>query len=194
MFGATWGDGTFEIPYGELEMSSSAHSSEWEPVCVSKEPTPSKEPKELECLVREPCPRRVAPEPSCVERGLPPRMEAPKLGLADTMELLSRSLGAGDEDPDLSALSPALRAKMGLSDLKKPPPTMSLGLELLTRDVKSCRGIRASPMDTCASPFYPRVRTVPIYSVGDTKEAEMKSYGLAALAPLATTHPSAPSG
>ena len=129
-----------------------------------------------------------------VDRGLPPRMAAPKLGLDETMELLSRILRAGDEDPDLSALSAALKTKLGLSDLKKPPPTMSPGVELLTRDVKSCRGIRSSPMDTCPSPFHPRVRTVPVCSVGDTTEAEMKGYGLSALAPLATLHPSPLSG
>ena len=54
-------------------------------------------------------------------------MAAPKLGLDETMELLSRILGAGDEDPDLSALSAALKTKLGFSDLKKPPPTMSRG-------------------------------------------------------------------
>ena len=48
-------------------------------------------------------------------------MAAPNLGLDETMELLSRVLGAGDEDPDLSALSAALKTKLGLSDLKKPP-------------------------------------------------------------------------
>ena len=113
-------------------------------------------------------------------------MAAPKLGLDETMELLSWVLGAGDEDPDLSALSAALKTKLGLSDLKKPPPTMSPGVELLTLDVKSCGGIRSSPMDTCPSPFHPRVRTVPVCIVGDTTEAEMKAYGLSALAPLAT--------
>ena len=121
-------------------------------------------------------------------------MASPKLGLDETMELCSRVLGAGDEDPDLSARSAALKARLGLSDLKKPRPTMSPGVELLTRDVKSCRGIRSSPMDTCPSPFHPSVRAVPVCSVGDTSEAEMKSYGLAALAPLATTYPSPRSG
>ena len=65
-------------------------------------------------------------------------MAAPKLGLHETMDLLSRVLGAGDKDPDSSALSAALKTKLGLSDLKKPPPTMCPGVELLTRDVKSC--------------------------------------------------------
>ena len=121
-------------------------------------------------------------------------MAAPKLGLDETMELLSRVLAAVDEDPDLSALSAALKTKLGLSDLKKPPPTMSPGVQVLTRDVKSCRGIRSSPMDTCPSPFHPRVRTLPVCKVGDTTKAEMKGYGLSALAPLATVHPSPLSG
>ena len=51
-------------------------------------------------------------------------------------------------------------------------------------------GIRSSPKDTCPSPFHPHVRTVPVCNEGDTFEAEMKSYGLAAPAPLAITHPS----
>ena len=128
-----------------------------------------------------------------MERDLPLCMAAPKLGRQEAMELLSRILGAGDEDPHLSALIAALKANLGLSDLRKPPPTISPGVKLLTRDVESCRG-RSSPMDTCSSPLHPRVRTVPVCSVGDTTEAEMKSYGLAAPAPLATTYPSAPSG
>ena len=120
-------------------------------------------------------------------------MAAPKLGRHEAMELLSRILGAGDEDPLLSALLAALKAKLGLSDLSKPPPTISPGVKLLTRDVESCRG-RSSSMNTCSSPFHPRVRTVPVCSAGDTTEAQMKSYGLAALAPFATTYPSASSG
>ena len=81
-----------------------------------------------------------------------------------------------------------------LSGLKKPPPTTSPGVELLTRDVKGCGGICSSPMDTCPSPFHPTVRTGLVCIVGDTREAEMQSYGVAALAPLATTHPAPPSG
>ena len=110
------------------------------------------------------------------------------------MELLSRVLGAGDEDPDLSALSAALKAILGLSELKKPPSTMSPGVELLTRGMKICRGIRSTPLDTCPSPFHPRVRTVPVCTIGDCTEAEMEAYGLAALAPLATVYPSPATG
>ena len=170
------------------------HRSEWEPDWVSKEPTPSKEPKEAECLEPDPCLSGVAPGPSCVEQGLPTRMAGPKPGPNETMELLSRVFGAGDEDSDPSALSAVLKAKLRLYNLNKPPPTMSPSVEPLTRDVKSCGGIRSSAVDTCPSPFHVRVRTVPFCSVGDTTEGEMKIYVLAALAPLVTTQPSTLSG
>ena len=77
MFGATWGEETFEIPHGEIDWSSSAQSSELEPDWVSGEPTPPEEPKEHECLKPGPSPRAVAPEPTCVDPGLPPGMAAP---------------------------------------------------------------------------------------------------------------------
>ena len=176
-----------------MDWAASSQSSEWEPDWVSEEPTPPEELKEHECPKPGPSPRAVTAEPTCVDRGLPPGMAAPKLVLHETMDLLSRVLGAGAEDPDLSALSAAFKTKLGLSDLKKPPPTMSPGVEPLTSDVKSCKYLRSSPMDTCLSPFRPRVRTVRVCTVGNTTEAEMKSYGLAALAPLATTHPPPPS-
>ena len=194
IFRATWGKETFEIPQGEMDWSLSAQSSEWEPDWVSGEPTPPETPKEHECLKPNPSPRAVAPEPTSVDPGLPPRMAAPKLGLDETMGLLCRVLGAGNDDRDLSALSAALKTKLGLSDLKKPPPIMYPSVELLTRDVRSCRGIRSSPMDTCPSPLHPRVRTVPVCSVRDTLEAEIKGCRLSALAPLATVHPSPLSG
>ena len=187
MFGTMWGEG-FEAPCGEKTATTSNDSSEWEEDWISREPTPS-----LPSRPRPPSPRGVCPEPVRVERGLPSRMAAPKLGLDETMELLSRVLGAGDEDPDLSALSAALKAKLGF-ELKKPPSTMSPAVELLTRGVKSCRGIRSTPLDTCPSPFHPRVRTVPVFTIGDSTEAEMEGHGLAALAPLATVYPSPPSG
>ena len=194
MFGATWGEESLDIPHGVMDWSASAKSSEWEPDSVSEDPTPPEEPNAHECLKPGPSHRAVALEPTCLDPGLPPRMAAPKLCLDETMDLLSQVLGAGDEDPDLNAWSAALKTKLGLSDLKKPPPTMSPGSALLTRDVKSCGGIRSSPMDSFPSLFHPRVRTVPVCSVGDTTEAEMKDYRLAALAPLAKVYPSPLSG
>ena len=176
MFGATLAEKTFQVPHGEMDWSSSAQSCQWEPDWVSGEPTPPEKPKEYECLKPGPGPRAVAPGPASVDKGFPPRMAAPKLGVDEAMELLSQVLGASDADPDLSALLAALKTNFGLSDLKKPPPTMSPSVELLTRDVKSYRGICSSPMDTCPRPFHPRVRTVPVCSVGDTTEGEMKGY------------------
>ena len=121
MFGAIWAGRRFEIPYNKIDWPPSHQSSEWEPDRVIQEPTLSREPKEPECARPDPSPSGVAPGPSCVERGLPRRIAAPKLGLDETMELLLRVVGAGDEDPDLSALSAALKAKLGLSALKKAP-------------------------------------------------------------------------
>ena len=89
-------------------------------------------------------------------------MAAAKVGLGETMELYFWVLGAGDENPDLSAMSAALKTKLWLSNLEKPPPTVSPGVEPLTREVKSCEGLRSSPMDNCPSPSHPRVRTVPV--------------------------------
>ena len=63
--------------------------------------------------------------------------ELPKLGLDDTVELLTKILGASDEDPDLNTFSVPLKTNLGLPDLKKSPSTMSRGMELLTTDVKS---------------------------------------------------------
>ena len=48
-------------------------------------------------------------------------------------------------------------------------------------------------MDTYPSPFYAHVRTAPGCNAINASEAEMKSYGLAAVAPWAITHPSPPS-
>ena len=62
MFGAMWAQKTSKRPHGEMDLSSSAHSSEWEPDWVSGEPTLPEKPKEHECLKPGPSPRAVAPE------------------------------------------------------------------------------------------------------------------------------------
>ena len=149
------------------------------------EPTPSKTPV---CVEQGLSPRGVSPEPLYVERAL-----FPKLGFDETVELLTRVFGASEEDPELSALCAAFKTNPGLSDLEKPQSTMAPRVKLLTKDMKSSRGIRSSPMDTCPSPLNLCVRTVPVCSLGDTSVAEMKSYGLSALAPSAMTQPPSPS-
>ena len=121
-----------------------------------------------------PCMRKVA-EPPSFERGFPPHEVAPKLGVDETVELLTKVVGAKEEDPHLSDLFAALKTQLGFSDLTKPPPTISHGVELLSRDVKSQRGICNSLVGTYRTPSDPRVRTVPFCNVGDTSEAEVKS-------------------
>ena len=133
----TW-DPEWKSPYvaDTDSIKSSEMFDDWE----SRAPTPS---------------LRKEPEPVCVERAFPPREVTPKLGLDETVELLTRVLGASEEDPDLSALSAALKTKLGLFDVQKPPSTMSPVVELLTGDVKSCRSIRSSPMENLSQPFPP---------------------------------------
>ena len=84
-----------------------------------------------------------------------PHADTPKRGLNDTVELLTNPLRASEEDPDLSAVSAALKTKLGLADLKKLRPTLSLGMQLVTWDIKCCQDIRSSP----------RVMTVPLCNV-----------------------------
>ena len=49
-------------------------------------------------------------------------MATPKLDFVETVVLLIRVLGAGQDDPDVSAQSATPKTMLGLSDLKKPPP------------------------------------------------------------------------
>ena len=114
-----WGEG-FEVPYAED--IASARSSELFANWESRAPRSSNTP---ECLERGLSPRGVTPATVCMERGLPPRDVAPKLELDETVELLTRVLGASEQDPDLSALSAALKIKLGLSDLRKPSSTIT---------------------------------------------------------------------
>ena len=103
-----------------------------------------------------------------VLRALLAHKDTPKLGLDETVELLTRVLGAREEVLYLGALAAALKTKQGFADLKKPLSTMSPGVELLPRDVQSCQGIHSSLLDTSPTPFHLRVRTVPVCNVGDT--------------------------
>ena len=52
---------------------------------------------------------RKEPEPVCVEQAFLELDVTPKKGLDETVELLTRVLGASEEDPALSALSVALK-------------------------------------------------------------------------------------
>ena len=108
-----------------------------------------------------------------------------------TAERLAKLL-SGSEDPDVTALSEAVKAKLGITEpLPKPallPP--SPGLSTLADDLKRSRVSRLLPKVTCPSPFHPCARTVPIAKLQVVPVTER---GLSALAPLAGVSPS-PSG
>ena len=68
-------------------------------------------------------------------------------------ELLSRS-----EDPDVTALSEAVRAQLGITELLPKPAlaSQSPGLSTLADDLKLSRVSRLLHKVTCPSPFHPR--------------------------------------
>ena len=109
-------------------------------------------------------------------------------------ELLAKLL-SGSEDPDVTALSEAVKAKLGTTEpLPKPAPASpSPGLSTLAQDLKQPRVSRLLPKVTCPSPFHPRARTALIAELQDVPVTETKKKGLTALAPLAGV-PSPPSG
>ena len=137
------------------------------------------------------CPTPRAPEvgPTQVEEQHHPR---PTYGALDhTSELLAKLL-SGSEDPDVTALSEAIKAKLGiLEPLPKPElSSPSPGLSTLAEDLKRSRVSRLLPKVTCPSPFHPRARTVPMAELQDVPVTEIEKRGLSALAPLAGVSPS----
>ena len=124
----------------------------------------------------------------------PPRPEPTHGALDCTAELLAKLL-SGSEDPDVTALSEAVKAKLGITEpLPEPAPlSPSPRLSTLADDLKRSRVSRLLPKVTCPSPFHPRARTVPIAELQDVPVTETEKRGLSALAPLAGVSPS-PSG
>ena len=124
----------------------------------------------------------------------PPRPE-PTHGAPDrTAELLAKLL-SGSEDPDVTALSEAVKAKLGITEPLPKPALLSpsAGLSTLADYLKRSRVSRLLPKVTCPSPFHPHARTVPIAELQDVPVTETEKRGLSALAPLAGVSPS-PSG
>ena len=127
--------------------------------------------------------------PTRVEEQHHPR---PTYGALDhTAELLAKLL-SGSEDPDVTALSEAIKAKLGIAEpLPKPElPSLSPGLSTLAEDLKRSRVSRLLPKVTCPSPFHPRASTVPMAHLQDVPVTEIDRRGLSALAPLAGVSPS----
>ena len=116
-----------------------------------------------------------------------PHLPKPTHGALDrTAELLVKLL-SGSEDPDVTALSEAVKAKLGITE-PLPQPALaspSPGLSTLADDLKRSRVSGLLPKVTCPSPFHPRARTVPIAELQDVLVTEIEKRGLSALAPLA---------
>ena len=99
--------------------------------------------------------------PAYVEKSHSP---GPTHGALDRTAKLLAKLLSGSEDPDVTALSEAIKAKFGITEpLPKPAlSSPSPGLSTLAEDLKRSRVSRLLPTVTCPSPFHPRARTVPI--------------------------------
>ena len=129
------------------------------------------------------------------EKSLDPLHPEPTYGALDRTAELWAQLLSGSEDPDVTALSEAVKAKLGITDpLPKPALLLpSPGLSTLADDLKRSRVSRLLPKVTCPSPFHPRARTVPIAELQDVPVTETEKRGLSALAPLTGVSPP-PSG
>ena len=121
----------------------------------------------------------------------PLRPEPTHEALDGTAELLAKLL-FGSEDPDVTALSEAVKAKLGIIEPLPKPALLSPSprLSTLADDLKGSRVSRLLPEVSCPSPFHPRARTVPIAELQDVPVTENEKRGLSALAPLARVSPS----
>ena len=124
-----------------------------------------------------------------------PHLPKPTYGPLDrTAELLAKLL-FGSEDPDLTALSEAVKAKLGITEpLPKPAlASPSPRLSTIADDLKRSRVLRLLPKVTCPSLFHPRARAVPIAELKDVPVTESEKRALTALALVAGVPPP-PSG
>ena len=125
------------------------------------------------------------------EKSLDPLRPEPTYGALDrTTELLAKLL-SGSEDPDVTDLSEAVKAKLGITE---PLPKLTLlsrspGLSTLANDLKRLRVSRLLPKVPCPSPFHPRARTVPFAALQDVPVTGTEKRGLSALASLAGVSP-----
>ena len=129
------------------------------------------------------------------EKRLDPFHLEPTYGALDRTAELWAKLPSGSEDPDVTALSEAVKAKLGITQCLPKPALLSSspGLSTLADDLKLSRVSRLLPKVTCPSPFHPRARTIPIAELQDVLVTATEKRGLLALAPLAGVSPP-PSG
>ena len=101
-------------------------------------------------------------------------LRGPTYGALDRTAKLLAKLLSGSEDPDVTALSEAVRARLGITE-PSPQPVLaspSPGLSTLADHLKRSRVSRLVPKVTCSSPFHPRARTVPIAELQDVPVTE----------------------
>ena len=115
--------------------------------------------------------------------------------LERTAELLAKLL-SGSQDPDVTALSQSVRAKLGITEPSPKPASASTSpsLSKLADDLKQSRVLGLLPKVTCPSPFHPRARTVPITELQDVPvtETEKKGADSSGTSPWQTTPPFRP--
>ena len=117
-----------------------------------------------------------------------PHLPEPTHGALDrTAEPLAK-LPSWSENPDVTALSEAVKAKLGITE-----PLAQPELATLAEHLKRSRVSRLLPKVTYPSPFHPCARTVPIAELQDVPMTETEKRELSALAPLAGVPPP-PSG
>ena len=126
------------------------------------------------------------------EKSLDPLPPEPTHGALERTDDLLAKLLSGSEDPDVTALSEAVKAKLGITEILPKPALLSPspGLSMLADDIKRSVVSRLLPKVTCPSPFHPRARTVPIAELLNVPVTETEKRGLSALAPLAGLSPS----
>ena len=128
------------------------------------------------------------------EKSLDPIHPEPTYGALDRTAKLLAKLLSGSEDPDVTALSEAVKAKLGITEPLPKPALLSPspGWGTLADDHKRSRVSRLRPKVTCPSPFGPHARAVHIAELQDVPVTETEKRGLSALAPLAgvSPHPS----
>ena len=136
-------------------------------------PTTSRSPEVCQTYVEEP--HHLGPTYGAVDR---------------TAELLAKLL-SGSDAQDVTALSEAVKAKLGIPEplpesvLSSPSP----GLSTMADHLKRSRVSRLLPKVTCPSPFHPRARTVRMAELQDVPVTETQKKELTALAPLAGRAP-----
>ena len=113
------------------------------------------------------------------EKSLDPLRAEPTHGALDrTAESLVKLL-SGLEDLDVTALSEAVKAKLGITEPLPKPALLSTspGLSMLADDFKRSKVFRLLPKVTRPSPFHPRARTVQIADLQDVPVTETEKRG-----------------